>query len=92
MSTATGPDLYFSFFMFTADLRPDDAGYAQGIVRHMRALRDLGYAGFDLPIAPPATPTTEHNREVSSYAGLRAALDKAGLQDVDLPQVWWSPS
>ena len=71
------PDIYFSFFMFTADLRPDDANYTDTIVSHMQALLDLGYDGFDLPIAP--TPTTDHQPEVASYARLKERLDKAGV-------------
>jgi sugar phosphate isomerase/epimerase len=70
-------DVYFSFFMFTADLRPDDPAYTGTIVRHMKALADLGYDGFDLPIAP--TATTDHAAEVASYARLRDRLGKAGL-------------
>src|SRR5208337_184706 len=46
------PDIYFSFFMFTADLQPDDANYTDTIVSHMQALLDLGYDGFDLPSRP----------------------------------------
>ena len=75
-----GPDIYFSFFMFTVDLRPGDPGYTQVIVRHMKELMDLGYTGFDLPIAP--TPTTDHRAEVRSYEELKRALDAAGLEGV----------
>ncbi len=71
------PHVYFSFFMFTADLRPDDVVYSETIVRHMRALLEMGYDGFDLPIAP--TPTTDHRAEVDSYRRLRRRLDAAGL-------------
>ena len=51
------PEVYFSFFMFTVDLRPRDRAYTKTIFAHMRELRAMGYAGFDLPIArqiPPA--------------------------------------
>ena len=70
-------DLYFSFFMFTADLRPDDPVYTRTIVAHMRALAEMGYAGFDLPIAP--TDWREHMESVERYGRFKAALDEAGL-------------
>ncbi|MGD0109727.1 MAG: sugar phosphate isomerase/epimerase family protein [Rhodopila sp.] len=77
MSKPRKHDIYFSFFMFTANLQPDDAGYTETIARHMSALLKMGYDGFDLPIAP--TPTTDHQSEVASYQRLRQRLDKAGL-------------
>jgi D-psicose/D-tagatose/L-ribulose 3-epimerase len=80
MANASGNDLYFSFFMFTADLKPDDRSYTKTIVRHIQKLREFGYTGFDLPIAPGSTP--DHSGEVESYKGLRKALDDAGLADV----------
>jgi sugar phosphate isomerase/epimerase len=73
-------DLYFSFFMFGVDLRPGDDAAAQTIVRHIEKLLELGYAGFDLPIAP--TATHDHAAEVERYAELKRALDAAGLGDV----------
>ncbi len=73
-------EIYFSFFMFTADLQPNDRAYTKEIVAHMRALTAFGYAGFDLPIAP--TATLDHRSEVQSYVNLRQALDDAGLEDV----------
>lgn len=81
MTQPTHRDVYFSFFMFTADLQPTDPAYTKQIVDHILALRSFGYAGFDLPIAPPAT-TLDPAVEVRSYEDLRNALDKAGLQDV----------
>jgi sugar phosphate isomerase/epimerase len=66
--------------MFTADLRPDDHAYTQEIIGHMRALRDMGYVGFDLPIAP--TDATDRRREAQSYSRLRDELDRAGLDGV----------
>lgn len=80
MATPSDPDIYFSFFMFTADLRPNDCACTKEIVRHIQALRGLGYTGFDLPIAP--TNTLDHQSEVDSYLRLREALDEAGLADV----------
>ncbi|SIO57753.1 Sugar phosphate isomerase/epimerase [Singulisphaera sp. GP187] len=80
MAIARDRNIYFSFFMFTADLRPDDRVYTQEIVRHIRKLREMGYDGFDLPIAPGNT--TDHQGEVESYSRFREELDKAGLGDV----------
>ena len=51
-------DLYFSFFMFTADLRPGDKAAALTTARHVEKLLELGYTGFDVPIAPTVDPTT----------------------------------
>ncbi len=50
--------VYFSFFMFTADLRPDDTTYTKTLVSHLRAVREMGYDGFDLHIAPGAPGAT----------------------------------
>jgi|tagenome__1003787_1003787.scaffolds.fasta_scaffold20935996_2 sugar phosphate isomerase/epimerase len=74
--------VYFSFFMFTADLRPDDRDYTKEIVRHIKELQAQGYDGFDVPVA--AAPGADHRAEVQSYAGLRHAMDDAGLGDVRL--------
>jgi sugar phosphate isomerase/epimerase len=74
-------DIFFSFFMFTADLRPKDARYTKILINHLKALTDMGYDGFDVHIAPqPARG--DHQLEVESYVGLKKAFDKAGLQDV----------
>jgi sugar phosphate isomerase/epimerase len=78
----TERELYFSFFMFTADLRPGDGDYADVIARHIEALSELGYAGFDLPIA--ATATRDHAAEVERYAALKDAIDAAGLGGVGI--------
>jgi sugar phosphate isomerase/epimerase len=79
--TATERDVYFSFFMFTADLRPDDRAYTATIVRHIKELQSYGYRGFDLPIAPPPG-FLDPNVELESYVELKHALDDAGLGDV----------
>ena len=76
------PDVYLSFFMFTADLRPDDACYTEVVAGHLRALLAMGYDGFDLPVAP--TSTTDHRAEVDSYLRLRDRLDDAGLSDLKI--------
>ncbi len=75
-------ELYFSFFMFTVDLRPEDLEYRETIIGHVRELTAMGYRGFDLPIAP--TDLTDRAGELESYAELRGALDAAGLADVRL--------
>ncbi|PCK86640.1 xylose isomerase [Rhizobium sophoriradicis] len=81
MEEARRRDIYFSFFMFTADLRPNDAAYAQVLVRHLEALTEIGYTGFDVHIAPgPAH--ADHHAEVESYISLRRAFDRAGFRDV----------
>jgi D-psicose/D-tagatose/L-ribulose 3-epimerase len=80
MSPLSTRDAYFSFFMFTVDLRPDDAEYRQVVIGHIRELTALGYAGFDLPIAPG--DTSDHDREIESYREFKRALDEAGLADV----------
>ena len=65
MEEARRREIYFSFFMFTADLRPNDAGYTQVLVRHLKALTEIGYTGFDVHIAPgPAN--VGHHAEVES--------------------------
>src|SRR5206468_11510728 len=70
----------FSFFMFTADLRPDDPAYTRVLVNHLKALTEMGYDGFDVHIASqPAN--VEHQQEVDSYMRLRKAFDAAGLKD-----------
>lgn len=80
MDTTSKRDIFFSFFMFTADLRPRDPRYTRILVDHLKALTDLGYDGFDVHIA--AQPATvDHRLEVDSYVGLRKAFDAAGLTD-----------
>jgi sugar phosphate isomerase/epimerase len=77
MANASYRDLYFSFFMFTVDLQPDDLEYTKIIVRHIRELSGMGYAGFDLPIAPGNR--LNHAAEIDSYKRLREALDREGI-------------
>ena len=80
MSAASKREIYFSFFMFTADLRPDDTSYTRVLIDHMRALSDMGYDGFDMHIA--AQPANvDHQREVNSYVRLKNAFDQAGFKD-----------
>ncbi|KAB8141396.1 sugar phosphate isomerase/epimerase [Chloroflexia bacterium SDU3-3] len=74
-------DIYLSFFMFTTDLQPTNRDYTQQIIEHMQALRSFGYAGFDLPIAPPSG-AFDPEADLAAYMALRDALDSAGLHDV----------
>jgi sugar phosphate isomerase/epimerase len=80
MNATSERDVFFSFFMFTADLRPHDSGYAQTLITHLKALTDMGYDGFDVHIASQPT-TVDHKLEVDSYIGLKKAFDQAGLRE-----------
>ena len=82
MAGSADRDLHFSFFMFTADLRPRDESYRPQLVRHLRELADLGYAGVDVPVAPPADGSWEG--DVDAYRALRDAVDDAGLEELPL--------
>lgn len=81
MDASVGQDIYFSFFMFTADLRPEDTSYTRVLVDHLKAVTELGYDGVDVHIASQP-PTVDHKDEVDSYVRLKKAFDDAGLQDV----------
>ena len=79
--------IYFSFFMFDSNARVHDAGARAGMVRHMKALADIGYSGFELhigrePETEKAFPTYED--EVRAYAAFRQELDEAGLKHVQV--------
>jgi D-psicose/D-tagatose/L-ribulose 3-epimerase len=82
MTMPVSRDIFFSFFMFTANMNPLDSDYTRIVIAHMKELRGQGYAGFDLPIAP--TQATDLAAEVESYDALRKRLDDAGLWDVKL--------
>ena len=80
MNSTLKRDVFFSFFMFTADLRPQDSRYTQTLINHLKALTDMGYDGFDVHIASqPAN--VDHQLEVESYVGFKKALEQAGLQN-----------
>lgn len=81
MDATAGRDTFFSFFMFTADLRPDDTRYTRVLVDHLKAVTELGYDGFDVHIAS-RPPSVDHKLEVESYVRLKKAFDEAGLEDV----------
>ncbi|MGV3550591.1 sugar phosphate isomerase/epimerase family protein [Rhizobium sp.] len=78
---AVSPDrtILFSLFMFTVDMRPDDPAYTPTLIGHLKALTEMGYHGFDLPI--PARDTLDHAPEIESYRRLKQAFDAAGLKD-----------
>ncbi|MEU3844569.1 sugar phosphate isomerase/epimerase family protein [Streptomyces sp. NPDC028635] len=78
MNATLGRDVFFSFFMFTADLRPQDTRYTGVLIDHLKALTDMGYDGFDVHIA--AQPAgVDHKLEVDCYSGLKTAFERAGL-------------
>lgn len=81
MNVTLERDVFFSFFMFTADLRPRDADYTKTLISHLKAVTEMGYDGFDVHIANrPAT--VDPRLEVEGYVGLKKAFDKAGLKEV----------
>jgi sugar phosphate isomerase/epimerase len=75
------PEIFLSFFMFTADLRPDDEAYSHILIEHLEKCRAMGYRGFDVHIAPQP-PAVDHELEKESYRTLKRRFDAAGLQDV----------
>lgn len=81
MTTKSVPQIYFSFFMFTADLKPTDTAYTQILISHLRTLTEIGYTGFDLHIAPGA-PGIDHASEVADYVRLKEAFDTAGFAKI----------
>jgi D-psicose/D-tagatose/L-ribulose 3-epimerase len=80
-ATTTRRKVFFSFFMFTANLQPNNAAYTEVIARHMRELSSYGYDGFDLPIAPTSI---DHRTEIQSYVNLKHRLEDLGLDDINI--------
>ena len=74
-------DIFFSFFMFTADLRPHDKAYTQILINHLKALTQLGYTGFDMHIASPSG-TLDFVKELDNYKQLKEAFNSAGFSDI----------
>jgi len=66
--------------MFTANLQPGDERAASRWIRHIKAMLDLGFTGFDLPIAP--VQTFDHQTEIDHYHRLKETVNKAGLDHV----------
>jgi D-psicose/D-tagatose/L-ribulose 3-epimerase len=82
---ASARPIYFSFFMFDTNARLHDADARARMIRHMQALSEMGYTGFELhigrePETGQAFPTYED--EVAAYAAFRQEVDRAGLQDI----------
>jgi sugar phosphate isomerase/epimerase len=75
--------ILFSFFMFTVNLQPGDGDYARQLAKYMHKLIDLGYDGFDLPVAPPSG-ALDAKADRHAYAQLRRTLDTEGLKDIQL--------
>jgi len=75
------PDIFFSFFMFTPNLKPTDPDYVALTMQRIKDLAAMGFAGFDLPIAP-GTATTDFSQEVENYQTLRQSIDESGLGDI----------
>lgn len=74
------PKINLSFFMFTANLLPSNEHAASCWIRHIKAMLDLGYTGFDLPIA--AMQTNDHQAEIDHYKQLKESFNEAGLEQV----------
>ncbi|MDI4232500.1 sugar phosphate isomerase/epimerase [Bradyrhizobium sp. Arg237L] len=81
MSPATNREIYFSFFMFTADLQPENTSYTQVLIRHLDELAKRGFDGVDLHIAARAA-TVKHSDEIESYRRLKKAFDDAGFKNM----------
>jgi sugar phosphate isomerase/epimerase/glyoxylase-like metal-dependent hydrolase (beta-lactamase superfamily II) len=82
MSPQPPREIYFSFFMFTADLQPNNQEYRQVLVRHMHKLDEMGYNGFDLHIADRPASDFDYKKEVEDYRGLKQAFDKEGFTNM----------
>ena len=76
------PDIYLSFFMFTANLKPDDLEYRQVVIQHIKALQKFGYSGFEFHIA--LGESSNYAEELDKYKALRYGMDAAGLKDVNI--------
>lgn len=86
MTTPARP-VYFSFFMFDTNARLHDADACSNMIRHMKALTEMGYSGFELHIGredatESAFPTYED--EIAAYSAFRQKVDDAGLKDIQL--------
>jgi D-psicose/D-tagatose/L-ribulose 3-epimerase len=83
MSTPSAErDIYISFFMFTTNLQLDVEGYRARLIRHMKALWERGYRGFEFPIAP--TDPGMYARDLDSYRELRDQMDAEGLKEAKI--------
>lgn len=73
-------EIYFSFFMFTADLKPHDSSYTKVLISHLEALSKMGYTGYDMHIASPSGEI-DYDLELKNYTQLKKAFDDAGFKD-----------
>ncbi|MFL0706398.1 sugar phosphate isomerase/epimerase family protein [Cylindrospermopsis raciborskii] len=83
----SGKEIYFSFFMFTSNVKPHDEQYRETVVRHIKELASYGYTGFEFPIAAPNE--TEHvsakyAEDLVNYTNLRRHLDQQGLSHIKI--------
>lgn len=70
-------DILLSLFMFTANVQPQAEAYGDRLLKHMRHIAEMGYKGFDIPIAPQQT--ADHAAEIDLYKRFRQRLETAGL-------------
>ncbi|WP_293355620.1 MULTISPECIES: sugar phosphate isomerase/epimerase family protein [unclassified Microcoleus] len=75
-------DIYLSFFMFTTNLKPHDSEYTKVVIQHIKKLKELGYTGFEFPIAPGKPE--DYLQEIENYTNLRCAMDNEGWSDVPI--------
>lgn len=68
--------------MFTTNLKPHDHEYRKRVLKHIKELTQIGYAGFEFPIAP--TDNSDYSQEIQDYANLRRFLDDEGFSDVNI--------
>ena len=78
--TDTKNSIYFSFFMFTADLRPQDSEYSKILIQHLNALDEMGYTGYDMHVANPS-PNVNYAEELDNYRQLKERFNQAGFSD-----------
>ena len=78
--TDTKNSIYFSFFMFTADLRPQDSEYSKILIQHLNALDEMGYTGYDMHVANPS-PNVNYAEELDNYRQLKDRFNQAGFSD-----------
>ncbi len=76
------PDIYLSFFLFAADVKPDDLDYRKMVVEHIKKLTTFGYSGVEFHIVP--TDSQNYNQDIQNYSDLRHYLDSQGLADVKI--------
>ncbi len=77
------PDIYFSFFMFTTNLKPHDHSYRSVTAERIKKLRAMGYKGVEFPIAPSDNKFS-FPEDLEGYANLRRYLDDQGLSDIEI--------